>query len=268
VIVVARRDDVETIDVASEFSRSFRNQFRLGIVDRPGHVAPVVEGVRLAKTEFVAFVDDDAVPAERWLQHLLAPFEDGRVACVGGYAPFPGRAGEPTPSAGQLSFIGRLGVDVAQRSVGAPQEVATVQECNWAWRLTAFNELVIDDFLDSSVAPMYGLDMTLQAVDRGWKVIYTPNAVVNHFPTSGDAANSTERIRAYSSNMTYIVLKHLPRFRSSLFICWAILVGERAAPGIAVASVAAIRGDFATARRLPAALSGRWNAITGKGAKA
>lgn len=42
-------------------------------------------GVSQSAGEIVAFVDDDAQPETRWLDHLIAPFADPAVAAAGGY---------------------------------------------------------------------------------------------------------------------------------------------------------------------------------------
>jgi GT2 family glycosyltransferase len=41
-------------------------------------------GARIAQGDVVVFLDDDAVASEDWLEHLIAPFADSRVAVVGG----------------------------------------------------------------------------------------------------------------------------------------------------------------------------------------
>lgn len=42
-------------------------------------------GVRAAATDFVAFIDDDAVPEPAWLTELMAGFDSDEVAAVGGW---------------------------------------------------------------------------------------------------------------------------------------------------------------------------------------
>lgn len=42
-------------------------------------------GISQAAGDVVAFIDDDAVPEPRWLDHLLAAFADARVAAAGGF---------------------------------------------------------------------------------------------------------------------------------------------------------------------------------------
>ncbi len=43
-------------------------------------------GVEAARAELVAFLDDDAVPSENWLERLIEPFDDPRVIGTGGVA--------------------------------------------------------------------------------------------------------------------------------------------------------------------------------------
>ena len=43
-------------------------------------------GVAHATGDLIAFLDDDATPRPDWLEHLVEPFEDPRVAAVGGAA--------------------------------------------------------------------------------------------------------------------------------------------------------------------------------------
>jgi glycosyltransferase involved in cell wall biosynthesis len=55
--------------------------FRL---EQPGVSRAKNAGAMAALGDVVAYLDDDAVPASDWLSHLLAPFEDSRIACVTG----------------------------------------------------------------------------------------------------------------------------------------------------------------------------------------
>jgi glycosyltransferase involved in cell wall biosynthesis len=42
-------------------------------------------GVAIATSDIVAFLDDDAIPAPDWLEHLVVPFQDENTAGVGGW---------------------------------------------------------------------------------------------------------------------------------------------------------------------------------------
>lgn len=69
-------------------------------------------GLRQAAGEVVAFVDDDAVPCNTWLEQLAAAYEDPSVAGAGG------RTYHVHPEAGELQFLyGRISALAEQRDV-------------------------------------------------------------------------------------------------------------------------------------------------------
>lgn len=47
-------------------------------------------GLTESRCDIVVYIDDDAVPTERWLEHLVSPFTDPNVAAVTGEAISPG----------------------------------------------------------------------------------------------------------------------------------------------------------------------------------
>src|SRR3990167_1452760 len=49
-------------------------------------------GVREAKGEIIAFIDDDAYPEKDWLKNALTEFEDENIVAVGGPSFVPHRA--------------------------------------------------------------------------------------------------------------------------------------------------------------------------------
>src|ERR1700686_3714969 len=52
--------------------------------DAPGLSHARNRGIREARGEFIAFIDDDASPERDWLQRLEKAFEDPLTACAGG----------------------------------------------------------------------------------------------------------------------------------------------------------------------------------------
>jgi glycosyltransferase involved in cell wall biosynthesis len=51
-------------------------------------------GLAESNSEIVAYLDDDALPDERWLEFLLEPFADPRVGAATGQAVLPGSQGD------------------------------------------------------------------------------------------------------------------------------------------------------------------------------
>ena len=75
--------DKETESVAREFSARYTFE------PIPGLSRARNRGLAESKSEIVAYLDDDAVPNQRWLELLLEPFADPRVALVTGATVLP-----------------------------------------------------------------------------------------------------------------------------------------------------------------------------------
>lgn len=78
-------DDGGSSDLETVTSR-FRNTLRLRLLrqDQSGPGAARNLGVEAAKTNLIAFTDDDCEPQPEWLQHLAARLEDEEGACLVG----------------------------------------------------------------------------------------------------------------------------------------------------------------------------------------
>ncbi len=63
----------------------FAAHLKLIEFDRPNIAEARNLGIAEAAGDVVAFIDDDAVPEPRWLEHLVTAFEDSRVASAGGF---------------------------------------------------------------------------------------------------------------------------------------------------------------------------------------
>lgn len=260
VIVVARPDDQESwraIEAACA-----ETPVRGVEVHVPGHIPPVRAGLAAATGDLVAFVDDDAVPNPGWLAAITGPFDDPSVACVGGRVDTPGTAGVVHPDAGHMRWYGKHVGNLGLVRADAPFEVDAVLEGNWVWRTDVLRGL---DFLDTFAADdasMYGLDLCLQAKERGYKVVYESKAAVLHTPGprhdgSTDRSALARTYRSYSRNMTLIGLRHVHGVRRPAFVAWWWFVGERASYGLAAALVYGVRGGFPQPGLVRASFAGR-----------
>jgi cellulose synthase/poly-beta-1,6-N-acetylglucosamine synthase-like glycosyltransferase len=82
VIVVGRREDMPAQQVVADFAKRGHLSVRWVEVDKPGHIAPIKRGLEETKCEIVAFLDGDTEPEQGWLQALLEPFTNPKVAPV------------------------------------------------------------------------------------------------------------------------------------------------------------------------------------------
>ncbi len=236
VVVVGRAGDAEAQIVTTEKAVDKAVTVRWVDVDRPGHVAPIITGLAVARGEIVAFVDDDAEPQPGWLGALLEPFEDRRVACVGGRVSTVDFRGVVHHDAGRIRWYGKHIGNIGALEVPHPIDVDGVMECNWAWRHDVLAGLEFDPVLDFQDAFMYGLDLCLQAEAMNWRVVYHPGARVAHHlaprDSSLDREDRSNRTFTFARNYTYIGLKHFSGLRRAAFVAWWWGLGVHEAYGI------------------------------------
>jgi GT2 family glycosyltransferase len=63
----------------------FADKIKTIVFDQANIAAARNRGIARASGQVIAFLDDDAVPETRWLEHLVSPFDDPSVAAAGGY---------------------------------------------------------------------------------------------------------------------------------------------------------------------------------------
>ena len=187
--------DVLIVDNASDDRRSFEVAARYGVrcVSEPavGLSHARNRGARESATsEVVAYIDDDAVPEAEWLQCLCAEFADPRVMCVvGRILPL-----EPETEGSRMCVaMGILdggprpfAVDNDHRDWFDAMRSGLRGAANMAVSREAFS-------LWPGFDPRLGLGTVLRGgeedyaylslIRRGYRVAYTPSAVVRHpFP--------------------------------------------------------------------------------------
>jgi GT2 family glycosyltransferase len=236
VLVVGRHEDSDAQTVTRDAAENARAPVRWLEVGRPGHVAPVREGLEASEGEIVAFLDDDAEAQQGWLAACLEPFADPTVVCVGGRVVSRGFRGKVRRDAGRIRWYGKHIGNLGAVEASDPLQVDGVMEGNWAWRRDIFLGLEFDPILDFDDAAMYGLDLCLQASSLGYKVLYQPSARVTHHVAprddSLDRGDRPRRTYVFARNYTYIGLKHFRGIRRAAFIAWWWGVGPRGAYGL------------------------------------
>jgi mycofactocin system glycosyltransferase len=152
-------------------------------------------GAALATTELVAFVDADCRPGPRWLEALVAHFDDPSVAAVAPRVradPSPGghrsRLGPPL-----LAFErarGPLDAGPEPTSVGPGRELTLVPSAALVVRRSAFE--AVGGF-DPTLRFGEDCDLEWRLVEAGWTVRYEPSVVVRHPVRPGLAAALRQR---------------------------------------------------------------------------
>jgi glycosyltransferase involved in cell wall biosynthesis/GT2 family glycosyltransferase len=236
-------------------------------------------GLRLASGEVVAFLDDDAVAADDWLENLLRGYDDPTVAGVGGLVRPTWLAGRPRWFPSEFDWV----VGCAHAGMPAqPSAVRNVIGAGMSFRRSAL--VALGGFrpelgrVGTTPVGCEETDLCIRARARGDTILYDPGAVVDHQVPPSRATFGYFLSRCRAEGRSKAVLSSLvgtdvglsderAYVRRALTSGVARNVGEavRGDPGALARAVAIVAGLFATAagfvagrvRRSPAATSRR-----------
>jgi GT2 family glycosyltransferase len=136
---------------------------------------------RLTTTDVLAFVDDDAFAEPEWLATLLPLFDDPSVGAVGGrqIRHQPGELTEGVDAIGRLLPDGTITGSFAA-DPGRVVEVDHLLGANMAFRRSVLDQLggIYDGY--AGTCTREETDICLRVGRAGYRLLYTPDAVVEH----------------------------------------------------------------------------------------
>ncbi|MCV3214145.1 glycosyltransferase [Plectonema radiosum NIES-515] len=143
-------------------------------------------GAKESRGEIIAYLDDDAVACDRWLQILCSAYENNSyIAIAGGKVTLLWSPGIQQPqwlSPGLASNLGAY--DLGDTIVYIEQPGLTPRGLNYSIRRSFLNEIGgFDPHLGrvgKNLLSNEELQMTEFALQRGWQVAYLPDALVAH----------------------------------------------------------------------------------------
>lgn len=204
------------------------------------YVSAIREGIARTSAEWIAFLDDDAIPQTDWLQTLAPHFGDASVGAVGGrILNFSGgRTSASNYSGGPVARITWYGRTLSRLHdiplTRIVEDVDFLPGANMCFRRAALPRM--DDRLDRGMAPGFEMALCLAVRRGGWRVVFDSDALVTHYPAPRPAHLSREdRHRAsyeYSYMVTYTLLRNLAWPRKLAFLAYFLLIGQRASPGL------------------------------------
>jgi len=140
-------------------------------------------GIRNAKEQFVAFIDDDAMADRDWLENLCRNFDDPEVYCVGGFVEPIWEKKCPEWFPEELNWIigcAMKGLPIRKASIRNPMG------CNMSFRKDVFETA---GFFNPNFGKLQGKSIIGEELDlcrrisqkvSKSKVIYEPSAIVYH----------------------------------------------------------------------------------------
>lgn len=215
-------------------------------------------GIRKAHGDIVCFIDDDAVARPDWLGRIVVWFNDPSIGAVGGRDVV--HAGDhidaaPVTVVGRLSWFGQL-VGNHHGIAKNARDVDYLKGVNMSYRRGALVEpdpRLVGDFTFG-----YEVDMGLSAKHKGFRVIYDPTILVDHFPRPKEGLSIDSNLAfIINHNQTYLLLKHQPVFRRVCSVIYTLAMGDKATPGVLRLCWELARGEMRIRDHLVPAVRGK-----------
>lgn len=240
VIVTVREDDVETIDLLSQWKDALPiKEVRL---TRPGMIIALNEGCARATGDIVCLTDDDAVPRCDWLQKIESTFlADARIGAVGGMDIL--RSGGDIPKSytlkvGLITTYGRV-LGNHHAGMGPARRVDHLKGVNMSLRVSAAGTKPFITDLQGHGAQVFGeLALCFRLEREGWEIIYDPAILVDHyvavrFDEDNRAQRSVAALQHAAFNFYLAFLRERrPGWKRTSALVWARLIGIRGMPGV------------------------------------
>jgi GT2 family glycosyltransferase len=238
VLVTLRDDDISTSELLDQLFASWP-ELRAVPVHRPGVVAAMNAALDVATGDILALTDDDAEPADDWLEQMLGVFErQPGVVGVGGRDDQPNVTGEK-PDVGRLQWFGRV-IGNHHLGAGPARDVDVLKGVNCAFRLEPLRAIRFDERLRGSGAQVHWeLSLCLALRRAGWRLVYDPAIRVRHLVGQRHDDDQLHRGRFAVAphenavfNETLVLAEHLSPLRRLVFRLWYVLVGTAQSPGL------------------------------------
>ncbi|BBL56568.1 glycosyl transferase [Methylomonas koyamae] len=240
VVVVHRpEDDPETATWLNNFAKLEYPNLKPVSVFVTGQVAAQNAGLAVASSDFIAFLDDDAVPKVDWLVRLLRHFDAKNVGAAGGRDLLHDGGVLPQNEVDKAAYFNYWGIVIGNhhRVVGEPRDVVVVKGCNWIVRRSAIGSLHFDVRLKGKGAQVANeLWFCLNLRHHGWRIVLDPKAMVDHFPAiqHDHGRGNWGRLKCYENafNVTAVELAYASNMTKLKYIFYHFFVGQRYCPGL------------------------------------
>jgi GT2 family glycosyltransferase len=164
-------------------------------------------GVAETRSEIIAFIDDDAYAEPDWLENIVARYADSDVGAVGGRASNgrPGEEHEGLDEVGRLLPDGTLTGNFAA-DTGQDIEVDHVLGANMSVRRSALDGIggIVDLFPGTCLREES--DIMLRLGRAGWRIVYTPTALVEHVAAPYTRGRRFDVRYTYYGHRNHVVL--------------------------------------------------------------
>ena len=269
VLVTVRDTDQETWDFLDQYPIESL-PLQVLTVTVSGVIAALNTGLAAATGDIITVTDDDSEAYPDWIEKIDAHFAaDPNLGALGGkdrlYENGVLKDGE-IDIVGKLQWFGRP-IGNHSQGVGEAREVDLLKGVNMSVRRTALGALIFDErMLGKGAQVHYEMSFCLALKRAGWKVVYDPQVLVNHFRAERFDEDQRYIFNPTANfnqvyNETIVLLDHFTGVQRAVFIIWSLLIGTRAARGIVQMLRFLPKEGFVSVKRWKAAMKGRWSAF-------
>lgn len=183
VLVIDNNSSDRTREVTDDFCRMYPEHFRYIFERKQGKSHALNSGIRAARGEILAFMDDDVTVEPMWLQNLVAPLVNGDYAGSGGRILL-----EPFTAPAWLRLHGPKGLAGMLALFDLGEKPAELVQPPWGTNM-AFRKEMFQKYGDfrTDLGPRPGSEMRDEDCEFGDRLIkagerlrYEPSAVVFH----------------------------------------------------------------------------------------
>jgi glycosyltransferase involved in cell wall biosynthesis len=266
IIVVCRADDHAGHDAAASLAHEL--PLALLTCDEPRLCAQMDLGVAAAIGDVVALTDDDSAPTPQWAERLMSLYREPDVGAVGGRDVLRIPTVDSRPSGKPIGIVTRGGRPLGnhhRQGVGV-RDVQFLKGVNLSVRRQLWH--VDLDLLGDGNQSHWELGTCLRIGRLGWRVLYDPELLVDHYPEvrAGEPQRGSHdpySLRRDAHNELYELVRWLPSWQAALAVVRAMMVGSKDVPGIAVGFWSAAHGTGlpSVVAELRASTGGRWLAL-------
>jgi len=168
-------------------------------------------GIHMAEGDIVAFLDDDVVVSERWLEHIVSPYARSGVGGVGGRVVPYGKSGNfhVRTRKEDVGKVFKTGLVIGNFDLPLDNwvRVDSFIGCNMSFRKDLL--LTVGGFDENYEGTGYrdDTDLCMRVRKMGYELIYNPKALVSH-KFKGKKVGS-EWSYWYVRNHVYFYLKNI-----------------------------------------------------------
>jgi len=245
VIVVWQHDDQATRDLCEQLSPTLEGRLKRIHCPTPGIVPAENEGLKSAKGDIVALIDDDAVAPNDWLSKHLRHYDDETTGAVGGPALNHTPGGERFPvqrvrKVGKLTWYGKFVGNLNDSAIEDGNE-PTVQVDGLAGNNMSFRRCAFATF-DANMRDywqLFELEACQQVRRRGLNILFDFDNPVLHYPASQNRVydgtrqgNMTQKFFNAAYNHAYILSKYTSGPLRAVRLFYLIIISSVPFPGL------------------------------------